>query len=123
VIVEARVLRPAPVLVLPVARHGDQHYGAEVQALPHSAGHLVTVHARESDVEENDFGALVPRPRAARPSRRGPSEPRAGEGKKFGEALRRIHVVIHDEKAVARRSGRLERLGLAHHVCPHRQRR
>src|SRR5262245_59494021 len=57
-VVEARILGPPPVALLPVAGHGDEAHPLQPLLLPQAAGDLVAVHPRQADVQQHHVGLL-----------------------------------------------------------------
>ena len=57
--VEARQAGAVAIFVLAVAGHGDEHGTLELGAGAEAGGDLVAVHARQPDVEEQDFGVKL----------------------------------------------------------------
>ena len=105
--VAARLAGALLVFLAPVAGQGDDPHGVAPRLFPQPAGHLVAVHPRQADVEQDEAGeSAVGRPEGGRPVVDGAdfvSQQRQQEG----EAVGRVVIVVHDEDAVRRPNGEL----------------
>ena len=59
--VEAGVSRPAAVVVLTVPRDRNQQHVAVTLGLAEPTSHLISIHSRQTNVEEDNVGSLRPR--------------------------------------------------------------
>ena len=102
VVVEPGLPRSAPVLFLAPAGQRHDQRPRELGPLPQASGHLVAVHPRQADVQQDDVGAERRPPPRAPPARRGrprtswPHEPRQQHGQ---ARRRRVRVVVHHQDA------------------------
>ena len=98
VVVEPGVPRACQVLLLAVSREGDQHGPGPSEPLAELAGHLVTVHAREADVQQDHVEAVNRGRLDGRGTVVGDGYLVAPEPENLGEALRRVLTIVHDEE-------------------------
>src|SRR5439155_1501447 len=99
VMVEARVERAALVLVPPVPRQRHEHHVVEAVLRAEPPRELVSVHAREAEVREDEVGPVARRGVERRETVEGGLHRITPQPEHDREALRGVLVVLDDEDA------------------------
>ncbi len=100
-VVETSFRRAAAIFLLSPARERRQHNFLQAGLLSQPACDLVTVHARHSDVQEDNIWCIIPRHLERRRAAKGYPDLVALQPEQHDEAVGGVLVVINDEQSVA----------------------